>query len=557
MPKVYSNIRELLEDVKSGTLMLPMIQRPFVWRNEERLERLFDSIIAGYPIGIVLLYKKSPAEKMKIYGRKFFLSKIDDSALEKSYDFSEAITDKQYLVLDGQQRLQSLYLGYYGHTFLGKRLYYNLLFDSTERMKGTSAFEFKKDSSNDAIIEDGNQELNLFVLYSKVIEFAEMLIGIGDDLDEKEAVKSQFFDFLVTNGVDKNTINEQIDKIFRRLEHVNDTIFFKENPRLFSTLIIENKKFGDVLEIFVRFNQGGLTLSRSDLIFSTLHLSWKEAGQEMTFLSDKTGINKDMLLKALIVSSGFPAQTQIYEIKDKVEILKDNFPQFRETVQKFHDRVKQVTQVTSRLYGKFNFMIPLIYYFSKRPNELDRHRLSEMVIKYMLIIYFNSNLRSNNHLNSITSIIDGELVKSDSFPLNKIIDYLRGRVKTEIDQDSLNADPILTFSLIQRQDWAPLSYRNRLHIDHIFPQSKHELLPEQQRALVDSIWNKYIVFAGDNIRKSDELPEKYFSNKHDLLETYILDKALLSKAKFSELMEYRKSKIKDAFLTNLKIKIDA
>jgi uncharacterized protein with ParB-like and HNH nuclease domain len=55
----------LVEEIKRGNILLPMIQRPFVWLNdEERITKLFDSIIKKFPIGIFLFYQKSSDDRM-------------------------------------------------------------------------------------------------------------------------------------------------------------------------------------------------------------------------------------------------------------------------------------------------------------------------------------------------------------------------------------------------------------------------------------------------------------------------------------------------------------
>ncbi len=87
---------------QDGGYWLPNIQRPFVWK-EDQIERLFDSILREYPIGTLLVWKT----KSKIRRRKF----IDNYKLDiKLTDFYVPEDEKQkMLVLDGQQRLQSLF----------------------------------------------------------------------------------------------------------------------------------------------------------------------------------------------------------------------------------------------------------------------------------------------------------------------------------------------------------------------------------------------------------------------------------------------------------------
>jgi uncharacterized protein with ParB-like and HNH nuclease domain len=43
-------IHSVLTEIKSQQLVLPAIQREFVW-NEQKISALFDSLMRGYPIG--------------------------------------------------------------------------------------------------------------------------------------------------------------------------------------------------------------------------------------------------------------------------------------------------------------------------------------------------------------------------------------------------------------------------------------------------------------------------------------------------------------------------
>ena len=80
----------LLAGISLGTIGLPDIQRPFIWK-PVRVRDLFDSMYQGYPVGHLLLWANANAEGTKDVG-------ADDKP--KSPDL---------LILDGQQRLTSLY----------------------------------------------------------------------------------------------------------------------------------------------------------------------------------------------------------------------------------------------------------------------------------------------------------------------------------------------------------------------------------------------------------------------------------------------------------------
>ena len=87
-------IKEAIDNIDSGDLLLPSIQRRFVW-NTKQVEFLFDSIMQDYPIN-----KGGNNEERNTNGYKDFKA-----------------------VIDGQQRLNSLYIGLKG-TYAYKRYVY-------------------------------------------------------------------------------------------------------------------------------------------------------------------------------------------------------------------------------------------------------------------------------------------------------------------------------------------------------------------------------------------------------------------------------------------------
>ena len=95
------------DEAEGGGFWLPNIQRPFVW-NEEQIGRLFDSIMREYPIGTLLVWKT----KEPLKHRKFIDNILPELKLTTFYVPDN--TRSKMMVLDGQQRLQSLSIGLRG-----------------------------------------------------------------------------------------------------------------------------------------------------------------------------------------------------------------------------------------------------------------------------------------------------------------------------------------------------------------------------------------------------------------------------------------------------------
>src|SRR6266571_5898375 len=116
--KIVSFLNNSDED---GGFWLPNIQRPFVW-SEDQICRLFDSILREYPISTLLVWKT----KSTIRRRKF-IDNFKPEHLHRLSDFRVPQDDKKKcLVLDGQQRLQSLFIGLKG-SYEGRELYLDIL----------------------------------------------------------------------------------------------------------------------------------------------------------------------------------------------------------------------------------------------------------------------------------------------------------------------------------------------------------------------------------------------------------------------------------------------
>lgn len=89
---VPSKVGDIINDVMTGRIGLPDLQRPFVWR-DNKVRELLDSMIKGYPIGYIMLWE-SP--------NNYETKKSGIGSNKKTYD------EPKELVIDGQQRLTAL-----------------------------------------------------------------------------------------------------------------------------------------------------------------------------------------------------------------------------------------------------------------------------------------------------------------------------------------------------------------------------------------------------------------------------------------------------------------
>ncbi len=127
-----SSIKALLEYIDSGKLVLPEIQREFVW-NKKNVLQLFDSLYRGFPIGFMLIWKTSIAVAQGKFKDKSTI-KIGQS-LDSFYGY----------LLDGQQRLSAIRLV---RDRDEKHLLMFVLYPENEEQPDNNRFSFLSRSTN-------------------------------------------------------------------------------------------------------------------------------------------------------------------------------------------------------------------------------------------------------------------------------------------------------------------------------------------------------------------------------------------------------------------------
>lgn len=160
-------IKDTLESIAQGRFVLPAIQRELVWAQEpDRMSRLFDSILRGYPIGTFLFWKVTPEQSKEFHFYEFMLHWH-----ERKHRHNDRLdlADPRELtaILDGQQRLSTLNIGLYGSlahklprkrvdsrdAYPAKRLHVDLRYEPTEDDDLQFGFEFLTDEQAASIGE--------------------------------------------------------------------------------------------------------------------------------------------------------------------------------------------------------------------------------------------------------------------------------------------------------------------------------------------------------------------------------------------------------------------
>jgi hypothetical protein len=550
--KIVSYLND--DEAEGGGFWLPNIQRPFVW-NEDQIARLFDSIMREYPISTLLVWKT----KEQVKHRKFIDNFLPDLKLTNFYVPDN--TRSKMMVLDGQQRLQSLFIGLRG-SYFGRELYFDVL---------SGVMAAPEDIRYRFAFKDKSSGVWPWVRFKDVVfqnnklpgEIAEALIA---------AAPSPLSDS------DKRSVGRNIERA--RQEFVNDdNITFQEldgidNPEAY--------RVDDIVEIFIRANSGGTKLGKSDLLFSLLTSSWDAADGEMeTLLEDLNqgsfAFDRDFVLKACLTVLGKGARYEVDKFRDgktKEEII-DKWPELSEAIKAVRDLLVAKTYIRSdKAMPSYLALIPLIYFRHHFPAKFAANKdMAAYLLRVLATGVFGGS--PDNLIDKLVRNIQ----EQGDFVLSEVYGVIRADGRSmEITPDVIfeqyygSRSIHLFFNLWYRDfDYSPALDANGPQVDHIFPQSLlktvKDINPDSGKRNIlhyraeqrDQIANCMLLTADENgfSGKCDKPPAEWFAQarfsspeEHEqYLRLHLIpdDPSLWTLDRYDDFIEARKALIVEKF----------
>ncbi|MGH2500079.1 MAG: GmrSD restriction endonuclease domain-containing protein [Candidatus Limnocylindria bacterium] len=544
-----TTIMGLLNQIGEKEVVLPAIQRDFVW-SEPQTAKLLDSIMRGYPVGIVLLWETYTDIQYRPFVADF------RSGTVHSYD-DNAAKRRIRVVLDGQQRLQSLYIALRGKRD-GRELYLDVLSgqDSDNVADDRYLFEFmtqeQAERRNSATVKDrkaANDDNDTPYWWKSARE----LFGMSAR-ERRDFVKDTTRRLRLTDDqellLDSNLAT--FDEVLTRDENILKLSTIDESLPADSPY---RKSEADVLEIFVRVNREGTPLSRSDLIFSMLKLSWKESAEGLPEFVDAINdgnsfsLDTDFVVRSLFSVSdlGSRLDLDLLRKRSNVEALKAKFSRCCDAIRSTVDFVRRECKCeSSSLLGSAHTLIPFVYYFFHLPkhdvpnDQVDRVRTSIYLVALAKPFSRYSESRPGNF---IRSNLQPLVKKHDrSFPLEDTIDRVRRWEKVQSITELAQANVHLTLHLIQGLSGAAVQYKgNAPEVDHIFPRSELRTR-EVDEDLINDLANFWILIQGKNRNKSNRKPSEYFADvSKRQLKDALIDPELLEYRLYKRFVETRRA----------------
>lgn len=229
------NLAKLTEDINAGVIGLPDIQRPFVW-SDTQVRDLFDSMYRGYPVGYLLFWENAHQEHTRTIG-----------------DRSEQRRPPRFLIVDGQQRLTSLFAVVKGREVVRENYEKEKIVISFHPLTEKFVVPDAATRNNPEYIQD----------ISEVWATTNPHRFITDHINKLKETRELTAD---EEGTIANAIGE-----------LHGLLHFQ-----FSALEIDaSASEEEVAEIFVRINSKGKQLKETDFILTLMSVFWDDGRTQL------------------------------------------------------------------------------------------------------------------------------------------------------------------------------------------------------------------------------------------------------------------------------------
>lgn len=383
-------IYDALQNIKDGKYVMPAFQRQYVW-SMEQIEKLWDSILLDYPIATFLFWHVDDDNvSWDTYFCNFMSSVTFDSRKQAdsvNYELSSInvkITDTA--VLDGQQRLTSLYLSLFGDAYIRQK-------HARKKTGGGIVTKLLIELNKNKLTvdeEEYNSKKFDIKFSEKVGKLSPTQFEVRKILDSKfqdESTREQAIEDAISNVPNdskeyaKTILNKLYNKIF-----VEKLIRYTE---------IKDMKQDDALEMFVRFNSGGKALRKSEITMSILEAYWPSAKTEFgkLLVDSYAGFGSDFIIRTALMLYGDVIKSNIN--KQIAEDLKNNWSDFKKALKNLELLLKDMKIEVSRFSSSWNVLLPIIYFMYYNPDYKDNKAgIKAYLVRAVLFTYFQSGTTS-------------------------------------------------------------------------------------------------------------------------------------------------------------------
>ncbi|KWR88163.1 DUF262 domain-containing protein [Cupriavidus sp. IDO] len=540
-------IRQAIRNIDDRTFLLPAIQRNFVWSTQQ-ICVLFDSLMREYPINTFMMWDvRSPEIKNKYRFYSFLTDYCQRFKESNDYVPTQGDFKDFKAVIDGQQRLTSIYIGLKGtYAYKQPRVWWpnarndevlpprRLYLDLAKAVDGEdnesmAQYHFRFLTEKQVAAYSGDPTSHWF-------EVGKVL-SLPDVRSVDEIPFEVVFPYLAQHGFESNAFSRKaLTRLYYLVRHEEVINFYNE----------ESQDIDHVLDVFIRTNSGGTPLAFSDLLMSIAIANWegdarKDIDELVTEVRQSSemqfSIGRDWVLKACLMLIGADVRFRVKNFdSDQVSVIQQHWPEIRACVVATFKLLRKFGLNDQSLRAK-NAAIPLAFYLYRQSfrgkslylsinniNYLREERLALSRWLHMVLLRGVFGGQADGVLTKMQRLLTQHLDKG-IFPLSEIIAaftatnkdlrfdeaYLRGLIDIQYEDSRCRSVLSLLFPEINEN--------LQLDIDHLHPKSaftkaalgQQNFLKDNPESLAyyqnpvnwNSIANLHLLHASQNRSKKD------------------------------------------------------
>ena len=471
----------ILDQIDMGGIALPEFQRGYVW-NRDQVRNLMTSLYRGHPVGSLLVWETQT-----------------DQVLDQSRGDAQLQAGTVRLLLDGQQRITSLY--------------------GLVRGKAPKFFDGNAQSFTGLYF---NLETETFTFYMPTkMDGNPMWVSITTLMQDGVGPLTQA---LVTNP-------DHAANIATYLERLNKITNICNRDFHIETVTGSDKTVDEVVDIFNNVNSGGTKLSKGDLALARICAAWPDARDELKQRLDtwsKAGFNFKLDWYLRCITASLTNEALFSALKD---VSTERFQQGLSDAEKSIDKLLNI--ISSRLGLDHDRVLGSVYSFPLMARYLDQRggQFANAQERDKMLYWYVHTLLWGRYSGQTESTLrkDLDAIDGPDGSLERLIEQLRlNRGNLRITPGDFGGSskgnrfyPMLYLlsRVCNARDWEDdvaisshsLGKLSSLQIHHVFPKSKL-YKHGYSKSEVNAIANFTFLTQDTNLIVSNRDPEEYFAH---------------------------------------------
>lgn len=536
------SIFEALQNIKDGKYVMPAFQRQYVW-GMEQIEKLWDSILLDYPIATFLFWRVDDTNVTWDTYFCNFLSEVTFNSRKQADSVNYELTsidvkNTDTAILDGQQRLTSLFLSLFGEAYIRPK---NARRNTGDKILTKLLIELNKNKTS--VVEDEYNSKKFDIKFSeKIGRLSPTQFELKNILDEKfqdETTRE--------NAIEEAIVNVPADsKDYARniLQKLYNKIFVEKLVRYTE---ITDMKQDDALEMFVRFNSGGKALRKSEITMSILEAYWPSAKTEFgkILVDSYERFDTDFIIRAALMLYGDVVKSNIN--KKIAEELKNDWNGFKKALTNTENLLKEMNIDVSRFSSSWNVLLPIIYYIYFNP-EYDKNikGVRAYLLRAIFFTYFQSGTTGKlQQMKSNINSFDYEITIEMLDQMNDLR-VTEGKIEDVLNSEkgSRVAGEVMYYLNL---GWTNKNFKyeqDHLHPDNRFSGSKPVSVSvadwKRWRGMRNRLPNLHLLEGRSNGSKNDMRLVDYYNDMNDEQKVEFYSQAMIPQGASLEIEDFEK-----------------